>query len=393
LIRVTIISQAAELGGAERSLLTFLKAAHGRTVAATVLMPREGPLGELLTELGVPWQVVSMPTGLLLQSRQNHHPLGLFAKLLYQGPGYLGRLAGAIRRTNPEVIYSNGIKSNLLSALLGPLLQLGVVWHVRDHWRGALETWLADWGADLIIANSQSSATNLRTRMRRPGKVRVIYNAVDLEEFSPEGPVADLAAFPKCRYKIALVAAFAKIKGQTLFIHAAERIRRAFPSASFFLIGGSIYDTVGDREYEEEVHKTAEAKGVRDCVFFTGFQQNMAPWYRAMDIVVNASIVPESFGRTLLEAMACGKAVVGPNAGGIPEFVQHGKKGLLYEMGNVGTLAEAVLPLLRETAWRQKLGSAGRETAVRRFAPQPQAQAILRILLESSLGVLTRKIC
>lgn len=385
MIRVTIISQAAELGGAERSLLTFLKAAHGRTVAATVLMPREGPLGELLTELGVPWQVVSMPTGLLLQSRQNHHPLGLFSKLLYQGPGYLGRLAGAIRRTNPEVIYSNGIKSNLLSALLGPVLKLGVVWHLRDHWRGALETWLADWGADLIIANSQSSATNLRTRLRRPGKVRVIYNAVDLEEFSPEGPVADLAAFPKCRYKIALVAAFAKIKGQTLFIHAAERIRRAFPSASFFLIGGSIYDTVGDRGYEEEVHKAIEEKGLTDWVFFTGFQQNMAPWYRAMDIVVNASIVPESFGRTLLEAMACGKAVVGPNAGGIPEFVQHGKNGLLYDMGNAEALASAVLTLLRDPAFRERLGAAGRETTMQRFAPEAHAKAISHIIKQVCL--------
>ena len=215
-------------------------------------------------------------------------------------------------------------------ALLRPLLRVPTIWHLRDNWAGALVGRMADLGPHRIIANSRATAAFLQKDMKHPHKVVVVHNPVDVAEFSPEGDTFPLeTAGPR----VGLVAAL------------------------------------------------------------TGFQPQMAPWYRALDVVVNASIRPEPFGRTLLEAMACGKAVVGPNAGGIPEFVQHGKKGLLYEMGNVGTLAEAVLPLLRETAWRQKLGSAGRETAVRRFAPQPQAQAILRILLESSLGVLTRKIC
>ena len=50
-MRVAILSPAAELGGAERSLLTFLKAAQGTLVEAVVLLPREGPLAAALTRI------------------------------------------------------------------------------------------------------------------------------------------------------------------------------------------------------------------------------------------------------------------------------------------------------------------------------------------------------
>ena len=113
---------------------------------------------------------------------------------------------------------------------------------------------------------------------------------------------------------------------------------------------------------------------------FTGFQRDMAPWYRAMDIVVSASTQPEGFGRTLLEAMACGKPVVGPNAGGIPEFVRHGENGLLYEMGNADALGAAILTLSRDPGLRKRLGAAGCETAVQRFSPAGHAVAIRRVL-------------
>jgi glycosyltransferase involved in cell wall biosynthesis len=388
LIRIGVLLPSAQLGGAERSLLTFLKVAHGRSIDAVVVLPRKGPLGDLLSELGVPWQVVPMPLSLLSLSRQNsRHTLAMMPRISYQGPGYLWRLVREMRGIKPDVIYTNGIKGHIFGALLQPLVPAGVVWHLRDVWSGWLLGFLADHGANLIIANSRATARALQRCMKRQGKVVVIHNAVDTEEFAPEGPVADLGAMGKHRYKVGLVAAYARIKGHALLLAAAERIKTEFPSAGFYFIGGSIYDTEGGRGYEEELRQLVAEKGLGDGVAFTGFQTVMAPWYRAMDMVVNASIIPESFGRTLLEAMSCGKPVVGPNQGGIPEFVRPGENGLLYEMGNAEALAEAILTLLRDPDLRRQLGASGRETAVRRFSPAPQAEAISQALAQA----ITRK--
>lgn len=380
MIRVAILSAAAEPGGAERSLLTFLKASQGHTIEAVVLLPRPGSLGALLTAIKVPWQVVPMPDALLRQSRQNRGALlRPTIQLIMQAPGYLCHLAQAIRRLNPDVLYTNGIKPHIIGVLLRPLLRVPTIWHLRDNWGGPLVGRLADLGPQRIIANSRATAAFLQKDMKHPQKVVVVHNAVDVAEFSPEGDAVPLeTAGPR----VGLVAALARWKGHTLLLQAAGAILSEFPSATFYFIGGSIYDTVAEVGYEDELRQMIVAKGFAKQVELTGFQPQMAPWYRAMDVVVNASIRPEPFGRTLLEAMACGKAVVGPNVGGIPEFVQPSKTGLLYEMGNAGALADAVLSLLREPAWRQNLGLAGREAAVQCFAAELQARAISRLLSE-----------
>lgn len=180
-----------------------------------------------------------------------------------------------------------------------------------------------------------------------------------------------------------LAATFARWKGHSLFLEAARLIIKAFPTAGFLIIGGDIYDSGGEKDYKAHLTSLARQAGLQDRLLFTGFQTEVAPWYRALDVVVNASLKPEPFGRTLLEAMACGRAVVGPRAGGIPEFVSHGHNGLLYEMGNVTELAAATLTLLRSTDLRDRLGRAGRETVLHSFAPEAHATLVARVFRQA----------
>jgi glycosyltransferase involved in cell wall biosynthesis len=82
---------------------------------------------------------------------------------------------------------------------------------------------------------------------------------------------------------------------------------------------------------------------------------------------VQASEQPEPFGRTIVEAMASGLAVVVSRAGGAAELFTEGRDGLGFEPRDASDLARAVLSLLREPALRARLGSAARETALARF--------------------------
>ena len=107
LLRVAVLSPAASLGGAERSLLTCVAGAGRHGVEPTVFLPRLGPLGEALSRLGVRWQVVAQPDGLICQSRHGLSPGGL-ASLAWQGPRYLRRLIAAVRASPPALLYSKG---------------------------------------------------------------------------------------------------------------------------------------------------------------------------------------------------------------------------------------------------------------------------------------------
>jgi glycosyltransferase involved in cell wall biosynthesis len=380
-LRVAVLSPSAELGGAERSLVTFMKGAASYNIEATVVLPRDGPLRHELSGLGICCRIVRQPRALLCQSRRlRAESLAMALPLLLQAPGYLWRLAATIRRLRPHVIYTNGVKSHLLASALRPAVRRPIVWHIRALWPDALPRSIATIGADLIVTNSRSTAESLGAGTECQGRIAVVYDGVDTKEFSPEGPVVDLGPVPPAAGKVALPGAFARLKGHDLFLEAASEVRRELPSTRFFLIGGAIYDTAANRGYEAELRRSVAGKGLTDAVVFTGFQRKMAPWYRAMDVVVNASIEPEGFGQTMLEAMSCARAVAGPRAGGIAEFVEHGRNGLLYEMGDADALAEAILTLLRDPALRQRLGAEGRKTATENLPMETFVEGMAQVL-------------
>jgi glycosyltransferase involved in cell wall biosynthesis len=371
---VAVLSPAAELGGAERSLLTFLTAAQGKFVDARVILPREGPLGQALRRLGVPWEVVPMPRTVRRFSRHRGNISPSWSlKGILQGVEYAARLRRRLSSLAPEIIYTNGIKSHVFGAFLRSWVKGRIIWHLRDFWEGRYVGFLADRGPHVIIANSRATAQSLQKRMKQPEKITVVYNAVDLEEFTPNGSLPLPESWAKFSLRVGMVGAFARWKGHSLFFDAAGIVRKKFPQTGFLVVGGEIYDSGGEMDFSNYLNRLVCQAGLADRVVFTGFQIEVAPWYRALDVVVNASLKPEPFGRSLLEAMACGRAVVGPRDGGVPEFIQHGKNGLLYEPGNAKELGAAIIRLLESPSLRSRLGKAGLDTALKYFSPESHA--------------------
>jgi glycosyltransferase involved in cell wall biosynthesis len=75
----------------------------------------------------------------------------------------------------------------------------------------------------------------------------------------------------------------------------------------------------------------------------------------------------ESFGLVALEAMACEVPVIATRVGGIPEVVQDGVDGFLYDVGDVNSMADGCLSILKNPELRQGLGRAARDHATKEF--------------------------
>jgi len=88
--------------------------------------------------------------------------------------------------------------------------------------------------------------------------------------------------------------------------------------------------------------------------------ENLARFYRDARMVVFATRCYEGFPTVLLEAMSHDLPVVCSRIGGLPEIVEDGKTGLLYEPGKVDELADRIRTLWQDSALCQKLGEAGR---------------------------------
>ena len=86
--------------------------------------------------------------------------------------------------------------------------------------------------------------------------------------------------------------------------------------------------------------------------------------------MVHASTRPEPFGRVIVEAMACGRAVVVARGGGASELFQEGISALGTEPGNVDELTAVLTRLIDDPTLRRSLGAGGRAEAKARFDRQ-----------------------
>jgi glycosyltransferase involved in cell wall biosynthesis len=111
------------------------------------------------------------------------------------------------------------------------------------------------------------------------------------------------------------------------------------------------------------------------------FQLDVAPVYRALDVVVHASTKPEPFGLSVLEAMACGRAVVVSDAGGVRELVPGADHALTDPPGDVPALADRMASLLADPVRCEHLGANARRMAASRFDRSRMARRLADVYL------------
>jgi len=147
-------------------------------------------------------------------------------------------------------------------------------------------------------------------------------------------------------------------KGIDTVIKALPAVRAAHPGTRYAVAG------VGGRGPQLEA--LARDLGLSDAVRFLGAvpDADLPALYNAADLYVGASrrhdLLAEGFGISLVEASACGLAVVGGRSGGVPDAVREGETGILVDPDDPAAIAAGINRLLADASLRQQLGAAGR---------------------------------
>ena len=398
-LQILFLSPAAGLGGAERALLEMVASLHEQypRCQITVILGDRGALAKKLHALDASTLLVPFPKALaLIGDAGAGGPAGagvghwhVVLRLAGAAPliaGYLHRLSDVISSVAPDVIHSNGFKMHLLGTWAAPH-HTPVIWHLHDFvsLRPLMPRLLklALHRCAGIIANSHSVVRDLAATLVRVPAVHTVYNAVDLNNFTPEGRRLDLDGLAGMKpaaagvLRVGLVATMARWKGHEVFLRAlallpAERIRG-------YVIGGPIYCTAGSQYSLAELRRMASALHLDGRVGFTGFVNDSAAAIRALDILVHASVAPEPFGLTVAEAFACGRAVVASRGGGILEIIRENQNALAHRPGDAHELAAALARLIEHPGLRRMLGTAARKTAEISFTRKRLAGDLMRV--------------
>jgi phosphatidylinositol alpha-1,6-mannosyltransferase len=147
-------------------------------------------------------------------------------------------------------------------------------------------------------------------------------------------------------------------KGIDTVIKALPAVRAAHPATRYAVAG------VGDRG--PQLERLARDLGLGDAVRFLGAvpDADLPALYNAADLYVGVSrrhdLLAEGFGISLVEASACGLAVVGGRSGGVPDAVREGETGILVNPDDPHAVAAGINGLLADADLRRRLGAAGR---------------------------------
>ena len=390
---VVFLSASGEIGGAEQVLLDCIRTSNARMAVVSL---GGGPLVTAAQALGAGTVVVEPPAALRSAGDAFAGVASIASAALRSAvsfPGFAHRFSGAIAAALPQVIHSHGMKTHMLGSLLGR--RVPVVWHLHDYvgMRPASSRLLRllSRRCALAIAVSESVAEDARRTLPAGVPVTVVHNSVDVSRFTPEGPALDLDALaglppaPARTLRVGLPATFARWKGQDRFLAALARIDRRDVRA--YIIGGPVYRTAGSQWTRTELEALVRQHGLEGRVGFTGVVHDMPAAYRALDVVVHASTRPEPFGLVIVEAMACGRAVVATPAGGAAELFTPGEHAMSAGSLGASSLADAIASLLDDEARRRSIGARARQHAATSFGRERFAEGLRAAMSRVASGV------
>jgi glycosyltransferase involved in cell wall biosynthesis len=400
-LRVLFINDTSRNGGPGRTLFYILKFLDPAVIHRSVVLPREGVVSDLLREGGVTDELLFETNFVENAVEPWRRPMvrdDFDAPLALRGVRAVGNvargtaamlsLARLVKRGRYDLIFCNGTSANFAGGALAAMTGVPAMWHVfytsvgrpitRLHERLA-----AGDGVRAIVCVSRPTSVMFAHCME---KVRVIHDAIDVEEF-------DAAAVAPClRAELGLTSRPDTVifgsqgrilprKGYIEMVRAARVAVDAMTEAErarcrFVVLGDTPEDIRPN--HLEECRALVKELHLEGTFHFLGYRPDVKPYVGDFDVAVVPSVYEDPLPRAVMESMALRKPVVAFDVGGIGEMIEHGVTGALVRGSppDVDALGGWMLTYLRDADLRRRHGEASRARVEREFEARVHARAL-----------------
>lgn len=356
-LRVLQICMSRSWGGLEMYPAKLARALSARGCEVHALALRHSRVSDSFNQIYVPVLTFSSATKALLSIRS---------------------ILQYVREHDINVVHAHKSGDMRLAALLvtfAPHLKLFFTDHigVGKPKKSIYHRWAYSKVERVFSISEFTHARNMNAFAVRPDRITQLYNGVEFDDYETlinqeeRKVVRGSLAVPQEGILIAVPGRLTPGKGQMLWLRALARLARDKPSRAWHgvLIGEASAEDAAPGGFKEQLQIAVQELGLSDRVTFAGFRDDMARCLQASDIVAIPSF-SEAFGLSVVEAMAAGCAVVGANAGAVPELIT-ADTGLLAQATQEQDWADCLARLINDDPLRKRLGHYARVRALSNF--------------------------
>ena len=291
-------------------------------------------------------------------------------------PGSILKLLGIIKKYKIHIIHTHNMLADRRGCVAGwlgrvPIVVTTIHTLMNTDRFGEQKRGTSIWQYNFLLKHVPKKIIALSEEVKRhtrkelnleDNRISLIHNASDLSRLNKsvnkQEKKREFGIDEDCCV-VGTVGRLVELKGYPYFIKAASLILQKFPEKLKFLI-------VGDGYMSDELRNLAKGLGIADKIIFAGQRRDVPEILHIFDVFVLPSYY-EGLPRSIIEAQACGVAVVATNVGGTPEVVINDKTAILVPSKDEKAIAKAVIDLLTNKDKARRMGNAGREWVQKQF--------------------------
>lgn len=377
---VLFISHSAELNGSELMLLQTLEKIDQHKYKSYLVIPRFGPLAEKAQEIGLETEIIPIKWWLTERKWILKQPFAWLWNLKS-----ILQISRMIDRSEIDLVFSNS-SASFSGALAAKIKGLPHIWAIHEIFeeKDPLLRFLLGKRAliRLVTALSTRIVVNSLASQRAFGNLRkvcLVYNGIGMnrEDHPSRNILRKQFALKKQDFVVGTVGKICEKKGQMEIISAVASLSLRFPQLKLLVVGEA-----KNRRYLLRLQKKVEQLRLEDRIIFSGYRRDIFNVLRMMDLFISASRI-ESFGRTVIEAMAVRTPVLALRTGGIPEIIDNERNGFLMKSRNPDDISKKVEFMIKNPIRTAEIAEEGYRTVRERFSLENQVKKIEQVLKKS----------
>ena len=312
------------------------------------------------------------------QAGSRHYTLPVGKKSLFTVISMIGKLRAIIRKEDIDIVHAHSRVPALIAYFACKLSGRVLITTAHGHYKKHFLSETMGWGKRVIVA-SNMMAKHMMDNFGVPyDRVRLIPQGVDIDRFK----FVDHSLVYSEYFTVGMISRITPLKGHADFIRAVSILNRRIPRLKALIVGNAPKE-----KYKEPLELLVRRFGLGQVIEFVPATMDVPSVMAKLDVLVSATVTPEAFGRSIIEAQASGVPVVSTKVGGVVDIIDDGINGLFCAPGNPKDMAEKLLMIYGDRKLGAKIAAEAKRKVDRCFRSDTMMEKTVGVYEEALKAV------